>query len=76
MDTRYPDTSDGAIACFLALTEYKPSSEELTAEPDPVVAGVWKVSGGFDEAAAVVYLAGYREPSGQIRQFNDVCVED
>ena len=47
--------------------------EGATAEPDPQVNGVWKVTtpNDVDVEFAIVYLAGYHDPLGNIRDVDD-----
>jgi hypothetical protein len=72
--TKYPDTAKGAIQCLrddsrgLNLTGAK-------AFPDPSVEGVWAVD-MKDGRRAIVYLAGYRDPWGEPRKYNDFEVEE
>jgi hypothetical protein len=46
-----------------------------TGRPDPSVQGVWEVR-TKDGVRAIVYLAGYREPMGNVRATNDFEVDD
>jgi hypothetical protein len=77
MDDRiYPDTADGVLAmlrdsCSLDL-------DGATCQPDPWVRGVWLVTlADADQAApgdpqdVLAYLAGYPDPLGDRRAFND-----
>lgn len=68
---KYPDTAHGAI-------EYLKNDSVLdltnaTAQPDPSVAGVWKVTTPNDTNVkfAIVLLAGYRSAYGTIRERDD-----
>ena len=69
----YPDTPDGAIACLKELSIL--DLDHASAVPDPVVDGVWlvKLANGVK---VIVYLAGYKDPFGKIRQIDDFEVED
>src|SRR5208282_1833026 len=73
---RYQDSAAGAIQM---LRDYADSRQVdlkgATARPDPQVQGVWEVKMKNGDRA-VVYLAGYREPSGNIRATNDFEYED
>lgn len=67
----YDDTAKGAIKYLrddssLDLTN-------ATAQPDPQVQGVWKITtpNEPDVEFAVVYLAGYADPFGQVRDIDD-----
>jgi len=70
---KYPDSAQGAVACLAALSEGI-DLKGATARPDPSVEGVWLVICKNGDRA-VVYLAGYREPSGNRRDHNDFEVE-
>ena len=69
----YPDTAAGALACLRDDSRLKLAG--ATAEPDPAVKGVWRVTtaGGL---RAIVYLAGYRDPFGDVRVTNDFETEE
>lgn len=67
----YPDTPAGALA-YLS----EDSTLDLTdavCSADPAVDGVWMVETPNDPAVsyAIVYLAGYREPLGRLRECDD-----
>jgi hypothetical protein len=67
----YPDTAKGAVAYLRA-----DSTLDLTnakAQPDPSVEGVWKITTPNDVSVefAIVYLCGYRDPFGNVRELDD-----
>ena len=64
---KYPDTAEGAIQCLEADSTY--NLQNATARPDPSVRGVWLVM--FRGHKVIVYLSGYPDPWGQIRETND-----
>jgi hypothetical protein len=68
--TKYHDTADGAIQ-FL-MDESTLDLRGAKGRPDPQVQGVWEIT-LKDGTRAIVYLAGYREPSGQTRKTKDPC---
>jgi hypothetical protein len=76
MDTIYPDTEAGAIACLKSQSLY--DVKGARAIPDPEVQGVWKVickdnkhNRSIESSEAIVYLAGYPNPWGEFRKWND-----
>ncbi len=79
IDHKFPNTADGARAmlkdhaCEIALPHSK--IDAATVYQDPEVLGVWvllNVCNDEEEGPdAVVYLAGYPEPMGNIREMND-----
>lgn len=71
---KYPDTSAGALQYL------KDDSKGLNLTgakvfPDPVVHGVWGVD-LTDGRRVIVYLAGYPDPWGESRKYNDFEVEE
>lgn len=73
---RFPDTSAGAVECLLSMADTSIKANNIRAAyPDPQVDGVWEILfktpilGG--DTKAIVYMAGYREPNGEIRRDND-----
>jgi hypothetical protein len=67
----YPDTEDGArefVNDFYDMTDL----EIVGFQPDPTVAGVWKVSFNKDRDS-IIFMAGYKNPFGIIRTVNDAC---
>jgi len=71
-EKKYPDTAGGAIACLQSDSTL--DVKEATARPDPSVEGVWEVRCPNGDRA-IVYLAGYKDPFGQIRSRNDFEAE-
>lgn len=71
----YPDSKDG-VKSYLMSGEVNKRYQKLLAspkarfKPDPSVDGVWAVD-LEDGTRIIVYLAGYREPSGNKRERND-----
>jgi len=67
----YPDTSQGAIS--MLIKESSINMTDSTARPDPFVCGVWEVKHPNDDEGhrSIVYLAGYKDPRGKIREHND-----
>ena len=49
--------------------------KKLQYERDPWVEGVWKVT-HKSGACAIAYLAGYPDPWGRVREFNDAEFSD
>jgi len=77
-DKIYPDTLKGAIQALDDMSTLDMTN--MTGYPDPHVDGVWKIEhpGQVDEpeaVASIVYLAGYEDPYGNIRQYNDFETE-
>ncbi len=76
VEKHYPDTSAGAIH-YLRDDSTLSHLDSASAKPDPSVRGVWMVvSDKAPWRRAIVYLAGYRDPFGTIRDHNDFEVED
>lgn len=67
MDHKYPDTAMGAIKALSVASTFDVTG--ATAEPDPAVAGVWKVR--CNDGTFIVYLAGYPDPWGNARETID-----
>lgn len=67
----YENTKAGVLE-FLAAASLL-NLTEATCECDPQVCGVWKVTTPKDRDSpfTIVYLAGYADPFGRIREFND-----
>ena len=71
----YPNSSRGAKEMLSDLSTW--DTTEAKAIPDPEVEGVWLVKNIFGKddpsqtGQAIVYLAGYRDPWGEIRKDND-----
>lgn len=72
----FPDTAEGAKAALMSMAIYK--DKDLGGViADPWVEGVWKVmhtakaTKKYGTTASIVYLAGYKNPWGEIRQDND-----
>lgn len=70
---KYPDSQAGAIQ-YLRDDSQGLSLDGATARPDPSVQGVWEVRMKNGDRA-IVYLAGYKEPMGNVRAANDFEVE-
>lgn len=74
-EKRYPDTADGARQCLMdESTLDHERIRKATAKPDPSVNGVWLLCGAGDEIEGmdvVVYLRGYTDAYGVIRDHND-----
>lgn len=64
----YPDTEAGALACLREDSQLLLAG--ATAKPDPYVQGVWEVTTA-GSLRVIVYLAGYRDPFGDVRASND-----
>jgi len=72
---RYQDSAAGAIQMLRDYADTKQVKlDGATARPDPQVQGVWEVKMKNGDRA-IVYLAGYREPMGNIRATNDFEME-
>lgn len=71
---KYPDTLAGAVACLREESTLV-LADEPTGQPDPQVEGVWLVNLDEDandgNNAAIVYLGGYADPWGNLREDND-----
>lgn len=74
VDKKYPDSKEGAVQMLRDDTRLK-LSDKPRGRSDPYVEGVWLISldptenDGND--CVIVYLAGYRDPFGRIRERND-----
>jgi len=69
--TVYPDTAKGAEAMLRDESTYFSNGETVVrARPDPEVQGVWEVITSAN-VRCIAYLAGYKDPWGNVRQFND-----
>jgi hypothetical protein len=74
---RFPDNEQGAIQALLSMADPREikSTNIAKANPDPQVEGVWEIlfkkpiPGG--DTKAIVYLAGYPDPFGKIRAYDD-----
>lgn len=76
---KYPDTADGALEYLKKDAVYDLS--KACCFPDPAIEGVWLVRGAvvhYENAPiteevcdVIVYLAGYKDPFGQLRTHND-----
>lgn len=73
---KFSDTSHGAVNCLLSMANANIKLDNIKAAyPDPQVEGVWEIL--FKKplrdgsTKAIVYMAGYREPYGNIRVEND-----
>lgn len=77
MDKVYADSEAGAIEFIENETQLK-ITEFTQFSPDPAVEGVWYVQDAalkgkdFDSTVCVtIFMAGYKEPFGGIRESND-----
>lgn len=75
IETKFPDTESGAMECLLANSTYQ-RSDLVRAIPDPVVYGVWKIilTKPIQEELSpvvIVYMAGYPDQFGNIREETD-----
>lgn len=68
----FPDTGAGAIAALEAMTDLDLKGAKVI--PDPKVDGVWMVI--HNGHKAIVYLKGYKNPLGNVRDHNDFESED
>lgn len=75
-DRVFPDTPAGAKEALAAISNHKARDvARATVEPDPWIQGVWKLT--FTESStgigveAIVYLKGYPDSVGRIREDND-----
>lgn len=73
-DPIYTDSAKGAIEMLGTDSSWDVSKAK--AQADPEVEGVWLVTNIFDKhdrnkGRAIVYLAGYKDPYGRIRAYND-----
>lgn len=68
----YPDTEQGAFE-FLAKESTHDPKTFLKAIPDPAIEGVWEVTRKDvgNGIASIIYMAGYKDPFGNIRKYND-----
>jgi len=73
----YPDSAAGAAACLRELSIFK-TLKDVKCRPDSSVTGVWEVRHIHKGVAFrhVVYLAGYPDPWGRIRQFDEFETEE
>lgn len=73
IDKKYDDTAAGAIEALTELSSY--NTTNAYARPDPSVRGVWLVTcpenKKHNAKQFIVYLKGYKDPLGQIREVND-----
>jgi len=73
----YPDTAEGALLAFKSLAKTpKYDLSNIKIKPDPEVQGVWlitfeKFNKNTNSNSVIVYMRGYKEPGGEIRQYND-----
>lgn len=72
-EKQYKDSEHGAIQYL--RDDAALDLDGATARPDPSVEGVWEVT-LRDGRRAIVYLAGYRDPWGRERQWNDFELEE
>lgn len=73
----YPDTAQGAKQALIDMCDHTWASPERINASIALrdnVEGVWGLKNVSDQRGAesvMVYLAGYREPSGKKREYND-----
>ena len=70
---RYSDSPEGVREMLAA--NFLCSLDIEAFEADPYVAGVWRVTEA-NGSCAIVFLAGYSDPSGRTRECNDAEFED
>ena len=72
-EKQYDDNARGAIQALGDMSVWDVSKAK--AKPDPQVDGVWMVTNilqkGGTGGRAIVYLAGYKDPYGDVRKEND-----
>jgi hypothetical protein len=70
---KYPDTALGALQYLGDETQGALDLDAATVDPDSYVKGVWQVHTPSDPevASAIVYLAGYEDSMGRVRERND-----
>ncbi len=74
---KYNDTKEGALNCLRdeSTIELPDDNNKIVVEPDPCVEGVWKVNldpnWNDGDDTVIVYLSGFKDPFGVIREFND-----
>ncbi len=70
----YPDSAEGAKEYLFADSSLK-ATENTICIMDQQVYGVWMVTHLIDHCGmkcdAIVYLAGYKQPLGDLRERND-----
>ena len=73
----YPDSKAGALSLLReeSTINIPEDNDQISVESDPHVEGVWKVDidpkTNEDDNVVIVYLAGYVDPWGRKRMFND-----
>lgn len=67
---KHPDTKQGAID-YLREESTLDLSGDIHGKPDSSVEGVWMLWNHEKSWTAIVYLAGYKDPFGHIRESND-----
>lgn len=74
---KYPDTKAGVLAFMNNPGEVKASFTKSLDLPtcsihaDPEVAGVWAVDSKKTGSRVIIYLGGYKDPMGELRDYND-----
>ncbi len=71
-EKQYDDNARGAIQALGDMSVWDVSKAK--AKPDPQVDGVWMVTNILQDGTggrAIVYLAGYKDPYGDVRREND-----
>lgn len=66
---QYPDTAKGAFDYLSDVGTFDLKDCEVHADPE--VKGVWAADLRDGETRVIVYLCGYPNPMGEIRQYND-----
>lgn len=69
-EKKYLDNEKGVISALRDLSDGIDFTD-VSAIPDPQVIGVWKVFTPSMPCDWIVYLKGYHDPFGNIREFND-----
>ena len=78
---QYPDTAAGARQALLDMSHFTLADlQGSSTYPDNQVAGVWMVEHlnsviEPEAVASIVYLKGYKEPFGNVREMNDFETE-
>lgn len=73
MTNKYNDTKSGCIE-FIKKESLLKITKNSNFYPDPSVEGVWKITNlkcSWGVTTAIIYMAGYKNPWGKIRNDND-----
>lgn len=77
---QYPDNARGAIEFLtdgiqidpdFVKNEFKWNPSTCSVRPDPQVEGVWAIENKETGYAVIIYMKGYKEPFGNVRENND-----